>query len=140
MFAKEIEIKLSVADFRQDFKKNRWERTNGWVFGNTPPKELKHDLLAGRHGDCPNMFYYCMPVSIAEKVNIPEYAGLMTFNYSEPSKYSPRGNIGYIEIIKQAPKLHTIKVDPDIMRQLAVASNRRYLKMKFYDTQVNMGI
>ena len=139
-FSFEYEVKLSVADFRADLKKERNHWEHPYSFGVPPVKQKKHTLLSEGHEDCPNRFYYVMPQNIAEKVTVPEYAGLVTFKYSEPGKWSPKGSISYLEIIKQAPKIHSIKVDKSIIDQLAVASNRRYLHLKFDDIQTLLDI
>jgi hypothetical protein len=58
----EFEIKISVADFRADFRKG-----------------YKHRDLANGGPKIPRRFWYVMPVEIADKVQdeIPEYAGLI---------------------------------------------------------------
>ena len=130
---KEIEIKLSVADFKADQKKDRYHPDDDWAYGPQPPKQKKHELLSAGHEHCPNLFYYCMPNEIVEKVEIPEYAGLMTFDYSDDS-------MSYIKIIKRAPKLHDNKMDKTIFGQLSLSATNRYLRLKYYDNQVNIGI
>lgn len=63
-YLKEIEIKRSWADFLADFRKNHRHESNG----------------------CINQFYYCVPVSILDKVKEKlqdenmEYSGIITYD------------------------------------------------------------
>lgn len=52
----------------------------------------------------PNRFYYCSPVGVIDKKDIPDYAGLLT--------YEPRENydLHNIRTVKQAPMLHKRKM------------------------------
>lgn len=102
-FADEIEIKLSVDDFRADFKKR-----NGH----------KHRDL--ETGTCKvNYFYFFMPADIAERVVIPDYAGLMV--------YSPEHERRAVET-KRAPRLHSKKRFTDANRMTAA----RHMATKYW--------
>ena len=57
----EYEVKLSARDFDADFDKT-----------------AKHRALEARTANAPKSFHYVMPTDIAENVNVPEYAGLIT--------------------------------------------------------------
>ena len=89
----EVEIKISRADFFNDFKH----------------KKEKHilfehkDLTEGFDG-CPNYFYYAVPENLVKESEVPEYAGLIYLK--------PYG----VEIIKQAPKLNSEKVNIDKLK------------------------
>ena len=91
----EVEIKISISDFKNDFK-----------------KKDKHEIL--RTGGCrdwwsgsfisqnrPNYFAYCVPEHLIHKIEplIPEYAGL--FGVSEH---------GHLVNHKAPPKLHSEKL------------------------------
>lgn len=101
----EVEIKISVADFKRDKKKVKKRN----VFNAGMPKEVYRDWS----NILPNYFSYCVPYFIADKVRdlVPDYAGLIMIN-----KY------GRLEYIKGARQLHTVKLDENMMR----------LKEKFY--------
>ena len=86
----EIEIKVSKADFKNDFKN----------------KTLKHQILTedmkNRNGEPylkPNYFYYAVPDGLIEESDVPEYAGLIYMK-----DYFP-----YFDIVKQAPKISSVK-------------------------------
>ena len=86
----EVEIKISLADFKADFKKfdrHNALRNRGWV---------------GREA-VPNYFSYCVPKPLVEKVLplVPAYAGLIGVN-----------EYGHLVEYKPAPKLHPVKI-PD---------------------------
>ncbi|RZJ88552.1 MAG: hypothetical protein EOO20_13355 [Chryseobacterium sp.] len=86
MRVKEFEVKISLSDFKADFKKKH-----------------KHLNLAARknnlHTYIPSQFYYACPDGLISIDLIPEYAGLV---YVKPD--------GSIEYIKEAPVLHKDKV------------------------------
>lgn len=83
MRVKEIEVKISLSDFKADFKKKH-----------------KHLNLSSREKlYTPSQFYYACPNGLIPLSLIPEYAGLLYVNES-----------GTIEIIKDAPVLHKEKV------------------------------
>lgn len=85
----EVEIKISRADFLNDFKH----------------KEEKHLLLESKATDensesnCPNYFYYAVPDGLVKEDEIPEYAGLIYLK--------PYG----LQIIKDAPKINKDKIN-----------------------------
>lgn len=80
----EIEIKISVSDFKADSKKT-----------------IKHETLVNGIYK-PNKFFYCIPESLVDKIDIPDYAGLIVVS---PNKG--------ILTIKEAPFLHKTKLDVD---------------------------
>lgn len=85
----EIEVKISRADFKQDFNK---------VF--------KHEEMA--NGTCkPNKFYYISGGLIMKK-EVPDYAGILEID-----------RFGEIEIIRQAPMLHKNKCEDNVLIAIA---------------------
>lgn len=82
----EVECKISLADFKNDFKR-KWR---------------KHDLL--KTGDekhrRPNYFYYCVPWYLSGKVLslLPSYAGLIVLTEN-----------GKLNEVRRASLLHTDK-------------------------------
>jgi hypothetical protein len=79
----EIEIKISVSDFKADSK-----------------KVDKHNRLKSKLGFIPNKFFYCTPKGLLKLTDIPDYAGLIEI-----------GEGGFIENKKEAPFLHKEKLD-----------------------------
>lgn len=83
----EWEIKLSIADFNADFN-----------------KRAKHRRLADmERPDGPKFFTYIMPEELAERVNVPEYAGLIAVS-------SNTGRWLNFRTIKNAPPRKSKKV------------------------------
>ena len=89
----EVEIKISLSDFKADFKKTHRHyalKKRGWV---------------GKDA-VPNYFSYCVPKPLMDKVRplVPDYAGLIGVN-----------EYGHIIIDKAPPKLHPVKIqDSDL--------------------------
>lgn len=81
----EVECKISLADFKNDFK-HKWQ---------------KHDLLktGGEHRR-PNYFCYCVPWYLSGKVLplLPDYAGLIVLTED-----------GKLKEVKRVPMLHNNK-------------------------------
>ena len=83
----EFEVKISKADFKNDFKN----------------KKEKHSILSSeKETKKPNFFYYVVPEDLIAPYDVPEYAGLI---------YIKRGR-GLITV-KKAPTLHKEKNDPN---------------------------
>ena len=63
----EVEIKVSIADFRADAKKDKWIKPS----------------INKRFNETINCFYYAMPIEIYDKVKneIPDFAGVITYNH-----------------------------------------------------------
>lgn len=81
----EIEVKISRADFKADFK-----------------KISKHEKLSSGNF-CPNYFYYAVPEGLVLVEEIPQYAGLIYID-----------DKGHARTMKQAPKLHSFKLLLDL--------------------------
>lgn len=92
-YAYEFEIKISRADFKNDFKN----------------KKKKHALLENKEDvNKPNYFYYVVPNDLISLDEVPEYAGLIYVHGVAIGS----GKIHYqFEEIKKAPKLHNEKID-----------------------------
>ena len=114
----EIEVKISKADFKRDFKKTDkhiileqgkiqkkehvlMRDDNGKVIKDSNGR-YKYDVVINLidAGDKrPNKFYYCAPEGILSLEEIPSYAGFITINNS------------VLKIVKEAPLLHKGKYD-----------------------------
>lgn len=119
-FTSEFEIKLSASDYKSDFSKEKgeercWDRDLRKLVQHAAVG--KHDLLAemaatGKPipsrpgpGFPPNRFYFVLPREIAEKVEIPDYAGLVIAK--------PYGKRVLVDVAKKAPQLHKAKAAPE---------------------------
>lgn len=89
----EYEIKLTKADFLNDAKK--FKKEGRWLEQHSRGKHLS---LALADPECPNCFWYVMPREVAETVEIPHWAGLVTVNEHE-------GRI-HLHQKKKAPLIH----------------------------------
>ena len=99
-YAYEIEIKISRADFKNDFKH----------------KEKKHLFLERKAGDLgavlddryrPNYFYYAVPEGLISPDEVPDYAGLI---YIHPLSSWPHFRV---DNVKVATQLHKTKFDAE---------------------------
>jgi hypothetical protein len=100
----EFEIKLSLSDFKADSLK---AQTGRYHYDPEARKLVekaarnKHDLLANSL-EGPNRFWFVLPSDLADKVTVPEWAGLMALS-----------SWGGVNTVKQAPKRHRKKWDGD---------------------------
>jgi hypothetical protein len=91
----EIEVKISLSDFKADFKKT-----------------FKHHKFQNYNDThtCPSFFYYGCPAGLIPLSDIPTYAGLIYVNED-----------GSIDYQKKAPKIHKKAIEPKTL--LAVLEN-----------------
>lgn len=86
MIVTEIEIKVSVSDYKADFKK-------------THKHYRMQNPLANVNWKTPNRFFYACPKGMLNvSSGIPSYAGLLWVD-----------ELGVVELVKQAPVLHKNK-------------------------------
>lgn len=90
LYSYEIEVKISIEDYRNDFKKKEKHR-------------ILYNSFNGSETSCPNYFYYACPVGLIHPDNVPPYAGLLHINVEKPY-YQPVW-------VKKAPLLHKTKFD-----------------------------
>lgn len=85
MIVTECEVKISMSDFKADFKKTE--------------KHLRlQNPIHDKHRSTPNRFFYACPKGMIDISLIPTYAGLIYVDER-----------GVVELIKQAPVLHKNK-------------------------------
>ena len=101
-YAYEIEIKISRADFRNDFKHK--EKKHLFLEG----KGMK-DALGTEYDDRwrPNYFYYAVPEGLISPDEVPDYAGLI---YIHPLSSWPHFRV---DNVKAATQLHKTKFDAE---------------------------
>lgn len=99
----EYEIKMTVADFRADFEKQRRQVHMACSLG---PNLKKHDLLKHRDSRGPSRFFFVVPKDMVDVFSpvIPEYSGLIIAGmaFGQP----------FVKIQKRAPVLHK-EIVPD---------------------------
>lgn len=105
-YSDEIEIKLSVSDFRADFNKSvqvlleeKVMHENGYLTQYKPM--LKHEAIQSKLTPC-NYFSFLIPHTIIDKCDVPDYAGLYMF-----TKY------GRVKQVRAAPLLHRTKLSAE---------------------------
>lgn len=93
LYAYEIEVKISHADFFADFKKT----SKHLVLSGSSDNKGVPDYKKG----CPNYFWYACPPGIISENEVPLYAGLIYVNLDN-KRYN---------VIRQAPRIHKEKFD-----------------------------
>jgi hypothetical protein len=132
-FVHEYEIKISLSDFKADFRKaekhevlkigSRTPREYelSWVENPAYASKVKYNPTTKQILELrPNYFWYICPCDIIPLDEIPEYAGLM---------YLGLGN--YPKIIKDAPRLHSDKVPDKIKQHVVESFTFKYWKLRF---------
>ena len=112
-FSDEIEIKLSRPDFLADFKKTtsiKTDESDGWG-GFKHKKISKHDAIEKGLYPC-NYFSFLLTEELAEKVDIPVYAGLYVLKYWN-------GESGFAVEVKKPPRLHSRKLSDEVKYEIA---------------------
>lgn len=121
----EFEIKISRGDFKNDFKKidkhtilegkEEYIPSYDKILDAWKPRYTEHYKVANRKK--PNYFYYAVPEGMITPDEVPEYAGLVyVIPKPENGEWLTKdgewcGNGLYV--VKEAPKLHTIKYTGD---------------------------
>ena len=119
-YVHEMEMTVSVSDFRADFKKSNRYKKGTTQYGYTTAIDcLKHDLLANGEG-FPNRFSFLVPEDMIGVDDVPDYAGLYYFR-----RY--KGDTGRI-FEQKAPKLmHKNKISDDLLLHLTKKFVYRYV-------------
>ncbi|MBI3654028.1 MAG: hypothetical protein HY231_23605 [Acidobacteria bacterium] len=108
MYATEYEIKISVADFKAEFKK----------------KPDKHNHLLNEKKSRPNYFYFVAPTGLIGVEDVPEYAGLILIAKNGLFPYNA------IQVVKKARLLHKRKLSEQSLMQLAKSLCYRFWRMR----------
>jgi len=99
MYAYEVEVKISLADYNKDFEKQEKHQVmQGWFEAR---KQALYEAGGWTRYGRPNYFYYCVPDGMVDPKDVPPYAGLV---------YVSGRNI---KKVKDAPILHRDKFDPE---------------------------
>lgn len=92
MYAYEVEVKISKADFEKDFEKTEKHLIISGKLNKSGNEDICRYLK-------PNYFYYAMPEKIAVDCDVPDYAGLIIISGRQMS------------IWEKAPLLHNEKFE-----------------------------
>lgn len=120
----EFEIKVSKADFKNDFNKKdkhvilEGKETHIPTFDGLEPKykERYEKNYLVSHFKKPNYFYYAVPEGLVALEEVPDYSGLIyVLPYTDINK-DGKFVCGGFYIAKQAPKLHSTKYTDDDLK------------------------
>lgn len=101
----EVEVKISVGDYKSDFRKIE-----------------RHKCLSSKIACTkPNRFFYCVPWGLIAEKDVPKYAGLIY--YTPGGKFTDR-----FVVIRDAPFLHKTKMN--LFQDLAVKLMYKYLNLR----------
>ncbi len=122
-FIDEIEIKLSISDFKADFKKTIVIRDgpDKYYPGGVPRRKSKHEALKCGECEC-NYFSFYIPVEMVDKCEIPSHAGLYVF---DPKNYWTKA-----EEVKKPKRLHSRKISDHNKYHTARKMHYRYWDMR----------
>lgn len=110
-YFREYEVKLTLADFKADAKKERRpymtynQQTMDW---DVPALESKHGLLGAENYRGPSRFWYVTPARLIPREMLPTWAGLIEIEPSHARDWREREAV-------PAPVLHRSKIDSAVM-------------------------
>lgn len=114
-FADEIEIKISVNDFNNDFKKHYKFRESIGKHCEVYGIGHKHDRLESGER-VPNYFSFLILDEMLDNIELPDYCGLYVYRNGMVSK------------IVNAPRLHSRKVSDSLKIELGTKMMYRFWK------------
>ena len=116
----ETEVKISVADFKAEFRKTRKHQAlAAAVTAGCPP---------GFAIGVPRRYYFAVPEGLIGLGEIPDYAGLLYIRRHEETKW--RQERVSVAVVLQAPTIHAAKkVTPDQLQTLSVAYKFHYYSL-----------
>ena len=123
-FVDEIEIKLTKADFKADFKKTIKVKEKGIIkypYSKSYPvyeDKLKHDLIPLGKTYC-NYYSFLMPEDLIGMCEIPDYAGVYAY-------YIDRAGNPRIRVMKSSPRLHSNKLPTRLQYEVGRKMGYRY--------------
>lgn len=128
----EYEIKLSVADFKADARKENRKWIDGYGEDAKYDVTNKHDLLSKGDSRGPQRFFFVVPKELADQIVIPAWAGLITVRYYESAKSRFKASI---QTEKDAPRLHKQKVNPKVLEHVRGIFYYRFMEHYIYRGQ-----
>lgn len=121
----EFEIKTSVADFRADAKKEggvSYRYRTGTVVHRSKGG-TKHTHLEYRDPVGPSRFWFVVPADMVALTDVPNWAGLI---YAHARPY----NRVRLTVVRDAPRLHRVKVSDRVRRHAASVFYHRYWNLR----------
>lgn len=122
-FIHEFEVKVSRSDFLADARKDR-------------ARYLVEPVRKGYFADYavarPNYFTYAVPEGLVTADEVPEYAGLIYVRRREQAGVGESGLIFeyFVREVKAPRRLHSDKIQPRQLQQLARALDTRYWRQR----------
>jgi hypothetical protein len=116
----EFEIKISLSDFKADFKKTQKHRLLKTGKGTVVHRGKKTNQISFQ--TC-NYFYYVCPACLIHQDMIPSYAGLIWVHYD-----------GRIDYKVKAPLIHSVPADENLLRKIAHNLTQKLFFGKSYVT------
>jgi len=123
-YAVEYEIKLTVGDWNAGLEKrcrlneNNSNKRRRQLYINDPNLISRHEYLTQGLGT--NMFYYVAPEEVLEKVEIPEWAGVIV------ARENRSANFCITSIRKNARFLHKKKQPPGLEKKILTSCYYKY--------------
>ncbi len=114
----EFEVKLTVADFQKDFEKEKHLHLSGTGTTVVMDGTERHYL----DGNVPSKFYYVMPYEMVNPEEVPEYAGILYYDYHDKSDKH------IVDLHREAQELHRRPATPDQYKRIARSLSRKYKK------------
>lgn len=109
-YFREYEVKMTLADFRNDAKKMRTRYPRPW--GTPPVQENKHELLKCAYEHGPSEFWYVTPPRLIPREELPFFAGLIELQDLGDGR---RPSYRWMPVtVVTAPRLHRVKLDPKV--------------------------
>jgi len=107
-FIYEYEVKISRADFKKDFKKDKHRLITEKKFTIDRKITENNIIITDPLILVANYFYFVTPTNLVTADEVPTYAGLMYMNEK-----------GLFEVIKKAPFIHKTKATSSFIRTLS---------------------
>lgn len=121
-YFREYEVKISRADFFADaekFKRQWKDLTSSEEITKSKHNELARGALEG-----PSEFYFVTPINIVQLSDIPSWSGWIV------AEDSPRRRQRVnIVTVKKAPRLHKVKINPEIEQHARGVCYYRFLSI-----------
>lgn len=135
-FMDEFEIKVSVSDFKADalkgsseYELRRWQHlTPEQLASRGLDTRTKHERLAAGDTRGPCRFWFAVPEELLTKLEIPEWAGVVTFRpWGKIARMNGPHGAGRF---KQAPKRHRERAEASILEHARSVFYYRYWNIR----------
>lgn len=110
----EFEIKSTRADFLSEFR-NKPDKHEILAGGELLFKHATRGQVEYKPTHLPNRYVFVTPKGMVDSSEIPDYAGLLEFDYNFPREV----------MVKKAPLLHTNKASAELLTKLLSSAGRK---------------